>query len=291
MASSRFLPPAARTALRDGCNRLRFRGVALGSGTYVQNQVSLARGLVTGRHCAILRGAQVLRHTRLADRCVLGHRARIGNSTLGAHCTLEPEVELFNSTLADHVELQRQVSATDTRIGRFSYVGRRAYLNLVSIGAFSSIGPAVLAGLGDHPSDLGSTSPAMYSTRGQCGGSFATADLFPERSPIAIGNDVWIGARAFIRDGISIGDGAIVAAGAIVTRDVPAYAIVGGTPAKLIRFRYSEDIVARLVASAWWSWSDDRLRAAQPLLASRNIEAFLDWAETHSPLAPASTLP
>ncbi len=291
MSFSRFIPPAARTALRDGSNRLRFRGAVLGSGTYVQSPVSLARGIVTGRHCAILRDAQVLPRTHLADRCVLGHRTRVGNSTLGTHCTLEPEVELFNSTLADHVELQRQASATDARIGRFSYVGRRTYLNLVSIGAFSSVGPAVLAGLGDHPSDLGSTSPAMYSTRGQCGGSFATVDCFPERRPIAIGNDVWIGARAFIRDGVSIGDGAIVAAGAIVTRDVPPYAIVGGTPAKVIRFRYSEDIVARLLATAWWTWTDDRLRDAQPLLASHHIGAFLDWAEASTPRAPASAFP
>jgi len=291
MSFSRFIPSAARTALRDAGNRLRFRGIALGSGTYVQGPVSLARGFVTGRHCAILRGAQVLRKTRLGDRCVLGHRTRVGNSTLGAHCTLEPEVELFNSTLADHIELQRHASATDTRIDRFSYVGRRAYLNLVSVGAFSSIGPAVLAGLGDHPSDLGSTSPAMYSTRGQCGGSFASVDCFPERRPIVIGNDVWIGARAFIRDGVSIGDGAIVAAGAIVTRDVPPYAIVGGTPAKLIRFRYSEDVIARLLATAWWSWPDDRLREAQPLLASRNIGAFLDWAETCAASVPAAALP
>ncbi len=291
MSFSRRIPPGARTALRSASNRWRFRGASLGADTYVQDGVSIARGTITGRHCAILRNAQVLAGTRLADHCVIGHRARVGRSTLGERCTLEPEVELFNATLADHVQLQREVSATDVRIDRFTYVGRRAYLNLVTVGAFSSIGPAVLAGLGDHPSDLGSTSPALYSTRGQCGDSFATVDLFPERRPTVIGNDVWLGARVFVRDGLSIGDGAIVAAGAVVTRDVPPYAIVGGTPAKVIRFRFPEDIVSRLLAIAWWTWPDARLREAQPLLASRNIEAFLDWAEAASSPTPTAALP
>jgi|GEM_PF-770777 Acetyltransferase (isoleucine patch superfamily) len=287
MSLAQLIPPGARVALRSTWNRCRFPGRSFGAGTYIQGAVKIARGITTGRQCAILRGTRVLRGTRLANHCVLGHRVRIGPATLADHCTLEPNVELFNAALADHVQLQRQVSATDVRIGRFTYVGRQAYLNLVTVGAFSSIGPAVLAGLGEHPSDLGSTSPALYSTRGQCGGSFAQAECFPERRPIVIGNDVWLGARVFVRDGLTIGDGAIVAAGAVVTRDVPPYAIVGGTPARIIRFRFPEEIVARLLALAWWSWSDARLREAQPLLASRNIEAFLDWAEAAS--SPAFT--
>lgn len=273
------LSPELKSFIRGRVNRWRHPGVTFGFNNYIQPGARIARGTVTGRKCAILRNAEVLRDTTFGDNVVIGSTSRVANSTLGNDCTLEPGAELFNSKLADHVQLQRQTTVTDTCIGRYTYVARHAYLNLVTVGSFCSIGPSVLVGLGEHPMDLGTTSPAFYSTRRQCGASFARTDLFPERRPIILGNDVWLGARVFIRDGVTIGDGAIVAAGAVVTRDVPPYSIVGGTPAKLIRPRFSEGMILRLQALAWWSWSDERLRAAQPYLASRDINAFLSWAE------------
>lgn len=279
---SRF-SPATKAALRSQWNRLRHPRAQLGAGTYVQRGARLAPGTVAGRHCAVLRGAEVRAGTRLGDRVVVGARSLVGRSSTGAHCTLEPGVELFNSALGDHVTLQRDACVTDAHVGRYSYVGRSACLNLVTIGSFSSIGPGSLAGLGEHPVDFGSTSPALYSTRRQCGATFAPADAFPERRPIVIGHDVWLGARVFVRDGVTIGHGAIVAAGAVVTHDVAPYTIVGGTPAKLIRARFDDATAARLLALAWWSWPDARLQAAQPYLASRDLCAFLDWAEAQSP--------
>lgn len=273
------LSPDTKAALRAQWNRWRHPQAQLGPGTYVQRGAQLAAGTVAGRHCAVLRGAEVRSGTRLGDQVVVGGRSRIGKSTTGDHCTLEPGVELFNCSLGDHVTLQRDASVVDAHVGRYSYIGRQARLNLVTVGSFSSIGPDTLAGLGEHPVEFGSTSPAFYSTRRQCGATFASADAFPERRPIVIGHDVWLGARVVVRDGVTIGHGAIVAAGAVVTHDVTPYTIVGGTPAKLIRPRFDEPSVARLLALAWWSWPDHRLQAAQPYLASHDLCAFLDWAE------------
>lgn len=86
------------------------------------------------------------------------------------------------------------------------------------------------------------------------------------KGPVIIGNDVWVGAGAIILSGVNICDGAIVAAGAVVTKDVPAYSIVGGNPARVIRFRFSENQIAKLLSIGWWNWSEEKIR--------KNVDAF-----------------
>src|SRR5262249_58694753 len=97
---------------------------------------------------------------------------------------------------------------------------------------------------------------------------------------VVIGNDVWIGHGAIVLPGRAIGDGAVVAAGAVVTKDVPAYAVVAGNPARPIRERFAPAIAARLQALAWWDWPHERLRLALPAFRSLSAEAFLDRYET-----------
>ena len=92
---------------------------------------------------------------------------------------------------------------------------------------------------------------------------------------ISIANDVWIGRHAMIMPGVHIADGAIVAAGAIVTKDVPPYAIVGGVPAKLIRYRFSDDVIAKLLAIRWWEWSDEKIKQEAAFLTGP-IEPFIE---------------
>ena len=120
----------------------------------------------------------------------------------------------------------------------------------------------MIIGLGLHPTrDFVSTHPIFYSASNQSViSSFADKDYFAEKKPIVIGNDVWIGARAMVIDGVKIGDGAIVGAGAVVTKDVPSYAIVGGVPAKFIRWRFPKKTINRLESIRWWTKSDTWLR-------------------------------
>lgn len=98
-------------------------------------------------------------------------------------------------------------------------------------------------------------------------------------SPITIGNDVWIASNVKIKQGVKIGDGAVLATECFVTKDVPPYAVVGGNPAKIIKYRFTEEQINELLRIKWWNWSDEEVRQAVPLLASSNIDEFITFAK------------
>lgn len=94
---------------------------------------------------------------------------------------------------------------------------------------------------------------------------------------ITVGNDVWIAYRATIMEGVTIGDGAIIAAGSVVTKDVPAYGIVGGNPAKLIKYRFTPKQIAKLTKMKWWDWSDKDIVTCLKLIRSSDLDALYDY--------------
>lgn len=143
-------------------------------------------------------------------------------------------------------------------IGRFTYIGC-ARVSGADIGAFCSIGPDVIIGLSEHPTNWLSTHPAFYSVAMQANATFSKEELFQHWKRPKIGNDVWIGARAVILGGVTIGDGAIIAAGAVVTSDVRPYSIVGGVPAREIKRRFDDAKIAEITEWAWWNLSDAEL--------------------------------
>lgn len=166
---------------------------------------------------------------------------------------LASEFEGFN-------KLNNGTHISASKIGRFTYFAGRTRVTRAKIGAFCSIGPdCQLGGFGMHPTDWVSTHPAFYSTLSQANYNFVKKDYYQELMEVVIGNDVWIGARVCILDGCKIGDGAIVAIGSIVTKDVPPYAIVGGIPAKLIRYRFSDDVIIEIQETNWWNWTLEKI--------------------------------
>jgi virginiamycin A acetyltransferase len=102
----------------------------------------------------------------------------------------------------------------------------------------------------------------------------------PPHSPIIIGNDVWIAANVKIKQGVTIGDGAVLATECFVTKDVPPYAVVGGNPAKIIKYRFTEDQIKSLLDIKWWDWEDDKIKEIVPLLVSNNIDKFIQIANS-----------
>jgi len=157
-----------------------------------------------------------------------------------------------SSEFGGYNKLYRGTKIWNSKIGAFTYISNSEVYNC-EIGSFTSIAPyAIIGGFGQHPTRWLSTHPAFYSNALKANTTFTSDNSFDEYQITHIGNDVWIGTRAMILDGVNIGNGAIVAAGAIVTKDVPDYAIVGGIPAKVIRYRFSNDIIEELLAWKWW---------------------------------------
>jgi len=142
-----------------------------------------------------------------------------------------------------------------------------------NIGKFCSIAQDVSIGLGKHPlNDFVSTHPSFYSVHKQCGFSFSDTQYFDEMGNVTIGNDVWIGANSIILDDVIIGNGAVIAANSVVTKDVRAYAIVGGTPAKIIKYRFSEEDIVFLEKFKWWDKDHSWLQENFKLM--HNISSF-----------------
>jgi acetyltransferase-like isoleucine patch superfamily enzyme len=154
--------------------------------------------------------------------------------------------------VGDFVYIGDFVEILNSEIGDFSYVSANSRIRDAKIGKFCSIGSGVKIVLGKHPTNFVSTHPAFYSNNKPFL-TFSNGMHYDEYSGVIIGNDVWIAEDAIITGGVKIGDGAIIAARAVVTKDVEPYSIVGGVPAKHIKFRFEENIRENLMKNKWWN--------------------------------------
>ena len=149
----------------------------------------------------------------------------------------------------------------NSSIGYASYIGKGSIIKNTVIGRYTCIGPNVSVVIGKHPIEkFASIHPAFYSTAKQSGFTYVSKDKYQEftyidphnKVSVQIGNDVWVGANSTIVEGVRIGDGAVIASGAVVAKDVPPYAIVGGVPAKVIKYRFDEQMIRKLLELKWW---------------------------------------
>lgn len=173
------------------------------------------------------------------------------------------------------------------RIGKYSFgVEKHCHPGtlLESVGAFCSINKTALIGMTNHPTTLISTHTFLYNPHRLVGEGIPNDlldvrdlvdnALYTKNGKITIGNDVWIGAGTIILPSVKIGNGAIIAAGAVVNRDVPDYAVVGGVPARIIKYRFSPEEIDILNRVKWWDWPDDQIAENAHLL--KNPKNFFE---------------
>lgn len=183
------------------------------------------------------------------------------SSVIGIHSTFEGCNKIYPHT------------AFNGYMGWGTYIAKHSHVE-GKIGRFTSIGPYCQVVMGIHPYTYPfvSTSPMFFSLAKQTGYTFAQKQCIDEfryaeeKYPVVIGNDCWIGRRVTIISGVTIHDGAVVLAGAVVTKDVPPYAIVGGVPAKIIKYRYDMNTIDFLLKFKWWERSIDWLKKNWMLL-------------------------
>ncbi len=178
-----------------------------------------------------------------------------------------------------------QLESTDPRIsiGRFTYGGAAFKIwgeaESIDIGSYCSISENVtIFGGGEHNSDWVTTFPLRIAY----GDPLAEKDGHPAtKGKTTIGNDVWIGYGATILSGVTIHDGAVVGACSLVTKDVLPYAIVGGNPAKLLRYRFTDEQIQELLKIQWWNWPHGQIIKFMNLLCSNNIDRFIEAARNY----------
>lgn len=189
---------------------------------------------------------------------------------------------LKSCRLGRYVNIGERVVLREVAIGDYSYFERFGEAIYSQIGKFCSIAAHVRINALEHPMERVTTHKITYRPNEYF--KFIGLDNeFRERrqqKAVTIGNDVWIGHGAVIMPGVSIGDGAVVGANAVVTHDVAPYMIVAGVPAKPLRQRFLPKVVSRLLALAWWDWPEDRLAQAIKDMQTLDVEAFLDrWED------------
>lgn len=195
---------------------------------------------------------------------------------------IHPTAELKSCRLGRYAAIGERVILREVTVGDFTYFERHAEAIYTAFGKFCSIAANSRINALEHPLERATTHKVSYRPNEYF--RYLGVDTgFLERrraKKVTIGNDVWIGHGAVVMPGVKIGDGAVVGANAVVTRDVAPYQVVAGVPARPLRPRFDATVAERLLRMAWWDWPVETLFEAIPDMQALSIEAFLDKWES-----------
>lgn len=177
-----------------------------------------------------------------------------------------------NNQIDPRAVIYRMVKMKRSSIGRYSYVGNGTDVECADIGQFCSISDHCRIGMGGHTLSYISSCPLFTQKINGCQEQWVETDIHAvEEKRAVLGNDVWVGSHVLINGGVTVGHGAVIGAGAVVVKDVPPYAIVGGVPAKVIRYRFSPEIIEKLLELQWWKYDDMFLKKHIAFFQKENV--------------------
>ena len=196
--------------------------------------------------------------------------AAVKDSILPDGCSIGDDSTVERCKFENNVVINRRCYVNDSYIGKYTYMGINTTMNFTKIGRFCSLARNVDIGGFDHDYHKVTTMPAFRFAQLLNGGG-KLVNRTEHRELCKIGNDVWIAAGAQILHKVKIGDGAVIGGGAVVTKDVPPYAIVVGVPAKVIGYRCAPENIEALEEIQWWNWPETLLAQVVPQLIEKDI--------------------
>ncbi len=163
-----------------------------------------------------------------------------------------------HSSFTRDTKLGPFVRLLHTSVGPYTRISKGCSLIFTEVGKFCSFGIGVQLGAGRHPIHMAATSQLFYNAN-SLKNDWVHPITYDQNLPIKVGNDVWIGSEALIMGGVTIGDGAVIGARSLVTKDIPPYAIAVGMPARVIKYRFEPEVIARLLEIRWWDFSEEEI--------------------------------
>ncbi len=188
-------------------------------------------------------------------------------SHIALFCVLQEDIVDKTAAICSGVRFYRG------KLGKYSYIGNNSFVSDTDIGNFTSISTDCYIGGTSHPTDWVSTSPVFHKWKNIMKKNYARHE-FEIFKRTTIGNDVWIGNRVMIKAGVKIADGAVIGMGSIVTKDIGPYEIWAGNPARLIRKRFDDEIIAVLEEMKWWDWNDEKIELSSGLMT--DVAQFIE---------------